>query len=118
MVGSPLESVIIGPEGWLILPVCHDTEEETFLTPRKKIDNHFFVVRPFLHFICEILLIEHHMGSISICSVHKLTSRDEKFLAEPGFEPGASGLEAQMLPLCYASPLRLTIDIHDLTSKS
>ena len=36
-------------------------------------------------------LLEHYIGSISISTAHELSSRDDKFLAEPGFEPGTVG---------------------------
>ena len=48
-------------------------------------------------------LLENDMGSISISTVHKLSSSDEKLLAEPGIKPEAAGWEAQTQPLCYAA---------------
>ena len=44
------------------------------------------------------------MGSISVSTVHELCIRDEKFLAEPGFEPGPLG-EKHKCNLCPCSPL-------------
>ena len=37
-------------------------------------------------------------------------------MAEPGFEPGAAGREAKMLPLCYAAPheIRLMSDLFQI----
>ena len=49
------------------------------------------------------------MDSISISTVNKLRSRYEKSLAEPGFEPGANGWEAQTLPLYYAAPRKCLV---------
>ena len=34
-----------------------------------------------------------------------------KFSAKPGFEPGAPGWEARILPLCYAAPLDSHLDL-------
>ena len=57
--------------------------------------------------ICEIsCLSTSWVGSLN--TVHELSNIEKKKIsAEPGFEPGAAGWEAWMLPLCYAAPLEL-----------
>ena len=49
-------------------------------------------------------IAQHLMGSISILFTNKAVNR-KKISAEPGFEAGAAGWEARMLPLCCAAPL-------------
>ena len=51
--------------------------------------------------ICEIHCLA--LDGYNLNTVHKLSSKEKKFLAEPGFDIGAAGLEARMLPLCYAA---------------
>ena len=54
--------------------------------------------------ICEIHWLA--LNGFNLNAVHKLRSKEKKLLAELGFEPGAGGWEARMLPLCYAAPLQ------------
>ena len=44
------------------------------------------------------------MGKMSIYTVHQISINEKKISTEPGFEPGAAGREARMLPLCDARP--------------
>ena len=53
--------------------------------------------------VCEIHSLA--LDGFNLNTVHKLSSKVINLSAELGFEPGASGWEARMLPLCYAAPL-------------
>ena len=43
------------------------------------------------------------LDGFDLNTVHELSSKEKKISAELGFEPGAAGWEAGMLPLCYAN---------------
>ena len=43
------------------------------------------------------------LDGFDLNTVHKLSSKEKKILAEPGFKPGAARWEARMLPLCQAA---------------
>ena len=42
------------------------------------------------------------LDGFNLNTVYKLSSKEKKISAEPGFEPEAAGWEERMLPLCYA----------------
>ena len=44
------------------------------------------------------------LDGFNLKTVHKLSSKEKKILAQPRFVPGAAGWEAKMLLLCYAAP--------------
>ena len=51
--------------------------------------------------IGEIVCLE--LGGFDLNAAHKLRTEEKKILAQSGFEPGAAGWEAGVLPLCYAA---------------
>ena len=63
----------------------------------------YFVLEVTANCICEIHRLA--LNGFNLNTVHQLSSREKNITGEPGFESGAAGWEARMLPLCYAAPL-------------